>query len=61
MSTMWNGVQNMWMKEDDIDALEWKGQQYQLIGGRVGMTNGQVWKKSHMGMGDGDGGLCQNR
>jgi hypothetical protein len=30
-------------------------------GGQATMVDGQAWKKSHMGMGDGDGGLCQNR
>jgi len=30
------------------------------VGGQAGMADGQAWKKSRMGMGDGDGGLRQN-
>jgi len=31
------------------------------VGKKAGMADGQAWKKNHMGMGDGDGGLHQNR
>jgi hypothetical protein len=58
VGTMRNGVQNMCTTKDDVDALKWK---VDNDGGRAGMVDGQAWKKSRMVMGDGAGGLCQNR